>query len=101
MVVREPQPWILAPTAWMGSLGMQRLLHVLFGIGPIVWVLFWIVLGLEIDAVVLRRVRKEGFGLDRVAFVAMWLLAYSGVPVVLSRLLPGFGLSAFLATISA
>ena len=70
-VLREPQRWIIAAGPWMGSLGFQRFAHVISGAGPKIWACLWIVLGMEVDAALMRSRRKTNYELDRLSFLAL------------------------------
>ncbi len=87
-VLREPQGWILVPRAWMGTLSVQRLLHVILGMGLPVWAAIWAVIGLELDGLILFVAKKRSLRLHRVSFVALWLLAYFGGSATLLAFAP-------------
>ncbi len=88
-VLREPQRWILVTESWMGSFAVQRTMHVLFGAGPAIWIGFWLMLGLGLDSLFLRKTRNRSFRLDRLSFLAIWLSAYLLSSVALFRLMHG------------
>jgi arylsulfatase len=75
-ILREPQRWLLVSEAWMGTISIQRLCHVLLGVGPVAWFFFWMLLGMECGSWFLQKRREGVFQLDRLSFIAAWSFAY-------------------------
>lgn len=86
LVLSTPQRWLPVSEPWMASFAAQRSAHVVLGLGRFLWVAVWPLLGLALMPLILRIVRRSVSPLDWVSFIALWLLAYVGGPVVLAQL---------------
>ena len=92
----EPQGWILVPEPWMGSLPFQRLLHVVLNASPVVWVVFWMLVGVESDRFVARVYHIKSFPCDRAYVAVLLLLVYFAGPALVSEVFPESSLNALL-----
>ncbi len=88
-VLREPQAWIMVSRPWMGALGFQRFLHVALGASQEIWIGFWAMLSVEVEAFLMQSRRGKSYELDRISFLALWLAAYFGTLLAAALLLSG------------